>query len=329
MLGGVNVSKLYNGNTSQNMSGYNFTWYDSGMLLKDEHKRIYKFIHNLFHTINYDSTRENVIINKQIQLISNNYDAYTELVNAIRQSKQNIYIENQYLASHKKHTTNKIAYEIAMRINRAINENKLFRVVLIINYRNYDETNVVQFCMTNTWLGTLYYIRSLVNCDDNMFNKYINILTPRDDLNIRLIIHTKIYIIDDIFCLYTTGNCLDRCFMDNAGEYELSIITRNRDEVCNLYRQSINYFNKNTDKFMCINNIINTPINIGKMICYIPNMLEFTIIRDNYSNKTYNSDTNQSLLFDTFIEYCINPLYMLIDNSTFQEITGARKQLVG
>jgi phosphatidylserine/phosphatidylglycerophosphate/cardiolipin synthase-like enzyme len=180
LLGGVNVSKLYNGNTSQNMSGYNFTWYDSGILLKDEDKRIYKFIHNLFHTIKYDAIRENIIISKQIQLISNNYDAYTELVNAIRQSKQNIYIENQYLASHKKHTTNKIAYEIAMRINRAINENKQFSVVLVINYRNYDETNVVQFCMTNTWLGTLYYIRSLVNCDDNMFSKYI---TPTKEKN--------------------------------------------------------------------------------------------------------------------------------------------------
>ena len=323
LLGGVNVSSLYEGNLKRNMREYNFCWFDSGLRMENASECITPFIDNLFSNMDFEMKREVKSLSSSITIIHDNYTAYKNIINAIRTSKNRIYIENQYFASHPEITYNEFAYELGMRINKAIKENEDFHVQLVLNYRNYDETNSVQLSMTSICIKSLYYMRSLVKCDDKTFYKYVDICMPRDDIDIKCIIHTKIFIVDDTHCLFTTANLNDRC-MSRIGEFELGLQFTDTKTVSSLYSQSIAHFNKHKHLFMKFH--LQNP---DATSCFLnaPKFFEFLMIKPNYSMETVEFNMNDCTVMETFINIVVNPAYSILLDTSFQEVVGVRVKL--
>jgi phosphatidylserine/phosphatidylglycerophosphate/cardiolipin synthase-like enzyme len=249
LLGGVNSSLKYNGDLKRNMNAeFPFTWYDSGLKMRTT-PEMEPYINNLFVNMDYDMARAQLPLTNDSRLIHDNCDAYQEIINAIRTSKNKIYIENQYFMSRKGHTNNEIACELGQRINKAIRSGECdFRVQLVLNYINYDEVNSVQILMYSMCIGSLQYMRSLVEYDDETFYKYVQIYMPRDDIRRKIVVHNKLFIVDDDFCLYTSANINDRS-LSRKGDMELGFLTKCPELVNSLYKQSSAYFHKYRAKF--------------------------------------------------------------------------------
>lgn len=323
LLGGVNSSLKYNGNLKQNMNLKNpFTWYDSGLKM-DSTCDIMPFVNNLFTNMDYEMPREILNISSNIQLVHDNYYAYQNIINAIQTSKNRIYIENQYFVSHPDHTNNEISHTLGKRINKAIKEKEEFHVQFVLNYRNYDETNSVQLSMTTACIVSLYYMRSLCDCDDETFCKYVRICMPRDDIDIKCIIHSKIFIVDDSFCLYTTANIHDVSFA-NKGNMELALQFTDHTVVSSLYKQSIDHFNKH--KHLFYNFHLQNP-DVVSTIVKIPDFIDFLVIKENYTTDVVDFNMNDIKIMDTFCNTIVNPLYNILSETTFQEVTGVRLKL--
>jgi phosphatidylserine/phosphatidylglycerophosphate/cardiolipin synthase-like enzyme len=316
LLGGMNSSSKYNGNLKRNMNTkYPFTWYDSGLKMKAS-PEMERFINNLYSNMDYEMLRAPLFLSNESRLVHDNYDAYQEIINAIRGSKNKIHIDNQYFISCPGYTNNKIAYELGKRINKAIQSgDKDFRLQLLLNYINYDEVNVIILSMNAACIGSLQYMRSLVDCDDETFYKHVRIYMPRDDIRQKIVVHNKLFIIDDSFCLYTSANIHDLS-LSRKGNMELGFLTKCPDIVDSLYKQSIAYFHKHKTNFFQYSwndsDIVTT-------ITKIPEVIHFLL--DDNSDKI-EFDTNCVVVADT-LNNCISPVCKLLIGQSILQFTGA------
>jgi hypothetical protein len=229
LLGGCNSSSRYNGSHFNIIKNNNFTWYEHGILLDLPNQNDYFF--NLFSNINFGCKyvkSDDLIVNKDATITLSNTKQYEYILNCIKNSKNEIYIENQYFMSNEKYTNNLICKALIDRINTAIVNNEDFRLTMIISYYNYDENETVQDCMNTITQESLIYLRNGVNCDYITFNKYVTIYIPIDKS--KIVVHSKVFLFDDSKLLYSTCNICDRSFY-KYGDTEMGFINENEYEV--------------------------------------------------------------------------------------------------
>ena len=221
LLGGTNVSNRYNGNYTvrkrKNKHEPEFFWYDGGYLTY-EYPNKFEFFHNLYKN-KYEQIRK-MSLDKTL-IISNDLQ-YKFICKNIESAKSSIYIECQYFHTFEKYMSNQIGIKLSQRINKAIKNNELFKLTIITNSINHDEYNL-NFITTVVSYVCLFKFRSLIECDDSTFNKYVTCNMPK--IESKIIIHNKCWIFDERIALYTTGNLSDRSFY-NTGDIEMAIIIR-------------------------------------------------------------------------------------------------------
>ena len=118
--------------------------------------------------------------------------------------------------------SNKIGIELSNRVNKAIKNKESFTLTIITNSINHDEYNLYYLTTAISYICLLWF-RSLIDCDDDTFNKYVICKIPK--VESKIIIHSKCWIFDESIGLYTTGNLSDRSFY-NTGDIEMAVIIR-------------------------------------------------------------------------------------------------------
>jgi hypothetical protein len=74
--------------------------------------------------------------------------------------------------------------------------------------------------------------------DINKLSEYLTIYTAKKES--KLVIHSKIFIFDNMNCLFTSANIYDSCFY-SKGSQELGYIIENNIDICNKILLTINY----------------------------------------------------------------------------------------
>jgi len=221
LLGGTNVSNRYNGNYTvrnrKNKHEPEFFWYDGGYLTYEypnNFEFFYKLYKNKYEQIRKMSLDKTLIISNDLQ--------YKFICENIESAKSSIYIECQYFHTCEKYMSNEIGIKLYQRVNKAIKNNELFTLTIITNSINHDEYQL-DFMTTVVSYVCLLKFRSLIECDDNTFNKYVICNMPK--IESKIIIHNKCWVFDESIALYTTGNLSDRSFY-NTGDIEMAVIIR-------------------------------------------------------------------------------------------------------
>lgn len=221
LIGGVNVNHIYNGTCTvrnrKNEDEAEFYWYDSGYLTYDYLDK-FEFFYTL-HKENYKRIRK-MSLDKTL-LISNELQ-YNFICKHIRNAKSSIYIECQYFHTYEKYMSNEIGIELSKRVNKAIKNKESFTLTIITNSINHDEYKLYYLTTAISYICLLWF-RSLIDCDDDTFNKYVICKIPK--VESKIIIHSKCWIFDESIGLYTTGNLSDRSFY-NTGDIEMAVIIR-------------------------------------------------------------------------------------------------------
>lgn len=207
-------------------------------------------------------------------LFGNFYDRNTEyekIINLIRESKESIFIENQYINSNT-NTRNNILLELAKRIIKSVNEKKKFSVVLITNNEFPD---VCHYQAKETFFGNLhcrfytYLFRKALRKSVIDFYTYLNKYITFEDIkrivhfytinkNHDILIHSKNWIFDSKVMLYGTTNIWDRSYLKGK-DLELSILLKG-DKVLESKEKIIDIYSMNLDKKTYINKLDNSPI---------------------------------------------------------------------
>jgi phosphatidylserine/phosphatidylglycerophosphate/cardiolipin synthase-like enzyme len=217
LLGGTNVSNRYNGNYSYRNGKSDdeyYYWYDGGYLTYD-YPNQFDFFNNIYKL---NTNIRNITLNDS--LFTSNVKQHAFLCRHIRNAKKSISIECQYFHTHSQHMSNRIGIELAERINRAIKDKVPFKVTILTNSLNHDE-RYIHYISTSCSYHCLLWFRSLIDCDDATFSKYVTCEMPT--IECKIIIHQKCWIFDDEIALYTTGNLSDRSFYD-TGDFEMGIV---------------------------------------------------------------------------------------------------------
>lgn len=220
LIGGTNVSNRYNGTynvRNRTSKDVEFYWYDGGYLTYDYPDK-FEFFYNLYKD-SYKRIR-NMSLDKTL-FISNELQ-YNFICKHIRNAKSSIYIECQYFHTFKKYMSNEIGIELSKRLNKAIKNKDSFLLTIITNSINHDEYEL-NYATTIISYVCLLKFRSLIDCDDDTFNKYVICKMPK--MESKIIIHNKCWIFDESIALYTTGNLCDRSFY-NTGDIEIAVIVR-------------------------------------------------------------------------------------------------------
>jgi phosphatidylserine/phosphatidylglycerophosphate/cardiolipin synthase-like enzyme len=256
ILGGCNSSSRYNGSHFNIIKNNNFTWYEHGILLNLPNQNDY--FYNLFSNINLGCKYvkiKDLNVKNDVTITLSNKKQYEYILDCIKKSKNEIYIENQYFFSNEKYTNNLICKALINRINTAIINNEEFRLKMIISYYNYDETETVQSYMNTMTQESLIYLRNSINCDYITFNKYVTIYIPTDKT--KIVVHSKVFLFDDTKLLYSTCNICDRSFY-KYGDMEMGIIIENEFKVKKIKTQLQNNFYSSKFLFSEFNFVFDT-----------------------------------------------------------------------
>jgi len=327
LLGGVNASCRYNGNLNQNMNAdHPFAWYDVGLRMGHASAKLAPFVRHLFDHMDHAMVRSVVRLTPSLHLLHSNYAAYRRILRAIRTSRSQITIENQYFWSHPAYTNNTVAAELGKRIDRAVQANDdAFRVRLVLNYRNYDETHILQVQMTSAHIGSLYYMRSLVHCDDATFERYVEICMPRDDIAVKCVVHSKVFIVDESFYLFTTANIHDMSFSDR-GNMELAIQCTDSSVVTSLTKQTSAYFHAHRHLFRTFH--LPSP-DVLSTLGAIPRIAGWLCraARSNEPIDRIDCDTNDVRVMDCVTQRLVNPVYRALLDTSLEQTTGVRLAL--
>jgi phosphatidylserine/phosphatidylglycerophosphate/cardiolipin synthase-like enzyme len=246
LLGGTNVSPRYNGNHFELIENHNFTWYDSGLLMKCPKQK--NFFHRLFHVIAKDEipNLNPLFVYNGTRFTTSNTLQYNYILEQINKSKHSIYIENQYLHSCRECNNNLIFETLAKRINKAIMSNSKFHVTIVANYYNYDEGEFEQNILNCVTQQTLLQFRDCVQCSAHLFDKYVTIYCPTEES--KIVVHSKAFVFDEKRALYTTCNISDRSFY-TYGDVECGAIIENKKQVRDIMLQLTNDFNMSRHLF--------------------------------------------------------------------------------
>ncbi len=202
-------------------------------------------------------------------LYGNFYDRNTEynkILKLIRESKESIFIENQYINSNL-NTRNNIFLELAKRIIKSVNEKKEFSVILITNNEYPD---VCHYNAKKTIFGNLhcniytYLFRRTLRKSLADFFEYLNKYISLKDINRivhfytisknkDILVHSKNWIFDDKAMLYGTTNIWDRSYLKGK-DIELSILLEGKKVIDNK-NKIINIYSNNSNKTSYINKL--------------------------------------------------------------------------
>ena len=171
---------------------------------------------------------------------------YDKLISLIRNSKESIFAENQYIYSHN-NTYNNIFLEICNRIIKSVKQKEKFRFILITNDKYIDACSnksdkLVCNINTNIFKPKLYksltflytYLLKYITLDE--INKIVHIYFG----NKKTFIHSKNWIFDHKTMICGTSNLWDRSYLPNK-DLDMSIVLKgnkvkeSEDEIINLY----------------------------------------------------------------------------------------------
>jgi phosphatidylserine/phosphatidylglycerophosphate/cardiolipin synthase-like enzyme len=230
-VGNENMFLLCGGNYSEKYSGsiyydnsrdkYNYSWFDSGLLIKYNCKPTMK---NIF-TDRYSKV--------DYPFLTSGLDHYHYIIYRIHTSEKTIYFENQYFFSCEKITQNKIWFALANRLIKAIQNEEEFHFTLKTNFDCRDESSLrYQATSELTCISVkkfLIYIKSKTNSSDECLDKYISIYSS----TAKTVIHSKAYTFDSKHILISSANIYDACFY-SKGQQELGYIAEDNK---NLYKE--------------------------------------------------------------------------------------------
>jgi phosphatidylserine/phosphatidylglycerophosphate/cardiolipin synthase-like enzyme len=175
----------------------------------------------------------------------------TAYIDLIQKSSHYIYIENQYFMSHtdkSRKIENRIADAIIDRICRAIEENQVFSVKIILPMHHsgdiYDQsTHQVMKWQRNTIQGVLDTLNSRyprVDC-----SRYISFyaLATYGFINrvphfSQVYVHSKLMLVDDKYAIIGSANINDRSMVGNH-DSEIAVVIEDLDTSQNVYNGRI------------------------------------------------------------------------------------------
>lgn len=199
---------------------------------------------------------------------------YNKIIKLIENSKECIFIENQWFQSHN-NTVNNIINILSNKILKEKKLNNNFKIIMIIesNYMDFCNKNVIKNnFFNNIWciLKSNYYkyalYRTLYNLKLNLINykididKHLYFYTGTNDI----FLHSKNWIFDHNIMLIGSSNIYDRSYQKGI-DMELSILLKG-DKVRETENNIVKMYNNNIDNHNNHNNDIISLLNNSNLL---------------------------------------------------------------
>ena len=149
---------------------------------------------------------------------------------------------------------------------------------------------------------------------------------PRDDLPVKCVVHSKVFIVDDSFYLFTTANIHDLSF-SRRGNMELAMQCTVPAVVASLYAQTWAHYVAHRHLFRSYHVGDPDALSMFWAIHRIFDELLFLTNKRVVSNECDVNDVSDARVMDVVFNRLVNPVYHALYDTSLQQTTGVRLPL--